>query len=263
MRTRLSVQNTLGPTRYGYALEQVLRSGSRRHLDIGCRDGSWLEELGRRGVTDLHGVDVNEDAILAAKKLRPELDLRYVPDTRRLPYADRSFDSVSLMDVLEHVDEPYQHGLLDEIHRVLDARGTFVITAPQQHVFSFLDTGNFKFRFKRLHRWWYTRKHGASMYHYKYVENPFGLVGDVMASKAWHEHFSRARLEALLREHGFDVVDVDGAGLFYRTLDIPRLAIPIRRVQQMIRRIQLWDSARFESKDIYVTCRRNAADAVA
>jgi SAM-dependent methyltransferase len=255
MRTSRSTLNPFGESRHGYALEQVRAAGSHAHLDIGCFDGAFLQALAVLGVETLCGVDVNEDALSEGRPRFPALELIHVADTRSLPFADGRFDSVTLLDVLEHMAEDHQGVLLAEVRRVLRPGGIFVVTVPGQHVFSALDLGNLKFRFPRLHRRWYTRRHGADAYRYRYVDNPFGLVGDVSGEKRWHEHFSADRLGSLLEAAGFEVVDVDGSGLFMRPLRIGRLVSPgpLRRV---LDGLLVRDAGRFASANLFVTARR-------
>jgi len=123
---------------------------------------------------------------------------------------------VTSLDVLEHVHK--QAELLAELNRVLTERGKLIVTMPGQHLFSFLDMGNFKFLFPRLHRWYYCLRHSRDDYEYRYVSNPDGLIGDISARKSWHEHFSREKLSKLLAEAGFSVIDFDGAGFFSRVI---------------------------------------------
>ena len=94
-----------------------------------------------------------------------------------------------------------------------------IVTLPRQHLFSFLDIGNLKFRFPKLHRWYYCKKYSREDYEYRYVSNPDGLTGDISAEKYWHEHFSRAKLEKLLNNCGFAVVDFGGAGFFCQVIN--------------------------------------------
>jgi SAM-dependent methyltransferase len=257
MRTSASTLNPFGASRHGYALERIRAAGSRCHLDIGCYDGAFLQALTPLQVERLCGVDVNEDAVSEGRPRYPALELRHVPDTRSLPFGDGTFDSVSLLDVLEHMAADDQRALLAEVRRVLRPGGIFVVTVPGRHVFSALDLGNLKFRFPRLHRVWYTRRHGADAYRYRYVDNPFGLVGDVSGDKRWHEHFSADGLGALLAAAGFEVVDVDGSGLFMRPLRIARMLSP-GPVRRGFDRLLARDAERFASANLFVTARRPA-----
>jgi SAM-dependent methyltransferase len=252
MRTARSEANPFGPGRHAYAWERVRAARSRAHLDIGCYDGAFLASLGSLGVRRLVGVDVEGDAIANGRQRFPELELVHVPDTRTLPFDDVSFDSVSLLDVLEHLSLSDQEALLGEVRRVLRPGGAFIVTVPRRHALSVLDLGNLKFRFPRLHRRWYSLRHGAEAYEQRYGANPFGLVGDVSAEKGWHEHFSPAGLNALLAASGMALVDVDGAGRFLRLIVPVRLLAP-GRLRPGVTRLIEWDAARFADANLFAT----------
>ena len=99
--------------------------GSRgRILDIGCGTGTMLDELGRFG--DVHGVDTEPAAVeFCLDHDHPQVAL-YSGD--RLPHADGSFDVVTMLDVIEHVDD--DQTILGEARRVLRPGGLAMITVP-------------------------------------------------------------------------------------------------------------------------------------
>src|SRR5262249_153832 len=68
-------------------------------LDVGCGDGAIARRLGEAaGARRIAGVDV---------QLRPECAIEVKEyDGLKLPFADRSFDAVSIVDVLHHCSEP-------------------------------------------------------------------------------------------------------------------------------------------------------------
>ncbi|MCA1815669.1 MAG: class I SAM-dependent methyltransferase [Acidobacteria bacterium] len=102
-----------------------LPSGARpRILDVGCGTGANLEMLARFG--DAHGVDVSEDALGFCRE-------RGLSDVRRgaaesLPFEDESFDLVTALDVVEHLDDDAAG--LAEMRRVLKPGGRALLFVP-------------------------------------------------------------------------------------------------------------------------------------
>ncbi|MCP8883984.1 methyltransferase domain-containing protein [Devosia sp. XJ19-1] len=81
------------------ALAEAIPDGPGRVLDLGCGDGQVAVALmQRRADLRLEGVDV---------LVRP---VTHIPVTQYdgsvLPFADRSFDHVTIVDVLHHTDDP-------------------------------------------------------------------------------------------------------------------------------------------------------------
>lgn len=254
MRTVLSRDNPAGYSRAGYAWEKV-PVGAEAHLDFGCHDGGFLGQLARKGNRRLVGVDVCREAIERGRGRYPQLELLHVGDAGRLPFADASFDSISILDVIEHVAD--QTRVLDELHRLLKPDGLLIVTVPGQYAFSFLDLGNLKFRFPRLHRWAYCCVRSRAEYEARYAANADGLIGDVEVGKAWHEHFTRESLRTLLGRSGFEVAEWDGSGFFGRPIHV--VALPakwVRPVARLLAPIHRADARLFSSMNLYCTARK-------
>jgi len=254
MKTKITPENPFRYDRYGFAW-QTTPPNSQGHLDFGCYHGSFLKTLQKKGIRQLVGADISTDAVRIAKEKFPNLELISLVQTVPLPFDDERFSSITLLDVIEHVYE--QSALLDELHRVLTNDGLLIVTVPGKHVFSFLDRGNFKFRFPRLHRWYYIRTHSQDQYHKRYVANPNGLIGDISAKKQWHEHFSRATLNALLRKSGFAVVCFDGTGLFSRPIGhIGYFLQRVKPLKYFFDKILELDAQMFESTNLFCLARK-------
>lgn len=104
-------------------------AGSRSHLDIGCSTGALLgvaSELSP-GIK-LAGCDLSRERLAEAATLIPTARLDLVDANKSLPYADDEFDSVTCLEVLEHLDAPGV--LLKEIWRTLRPGGVALITTP-------------------------------------------------------------------------------------------------------------------------------------
>lgn len=98
--------------------------GRPRILDYGTGTGTMLDVL--RGFGDAQGVDADERAV-AFCHARGEALVRRL-DHGALPFCDASFDLLTALDVLEHIDD--DRGTLREIARVLAPGGRLVVTVP-------------------------------------------------------------------------------------------------------------------------------------
>jgi SAM-dependent methyltransferase len=255
VRTRLTPQNPHGYDRHGFAWEHVL-NGGEAYLDFGCYEGAFLHSLGGKGIAWLVGVEISRDAVATAHRRFPGLEVIHISKGVPLPFAAGTFSSIAVLDVIEHVHE--QTALLDELNRVLQGGGPLIVTVPGRHVFSVLDLGKLKFRFPRLHRWFYLRDHPVEEYERRYLCNPDGLIGDISAEKRWHEHFSMSGLDRLLRRSGFDAVEFDGAGFFERLISPFDLALQrIGPVRRLLRRLVPRDARWFASANLFCVARRS------
>lgn len=100
-----------------------------RILDIGCRYGSFLHNLGQAGHTDLHGLDIDPAAVERGAGAYPELAGRlHAYDGSALPFPDASFDVVTMFDVIEHIGpiEAY----LKDVRRILRPGGRLIFQTP-------------------------------------------------------------------------------------------------------------------------------------
>jgi SAM-dependent methyltransferase len=93
-------------------------SKESRVLDAGCGEGVLVEEFRQAGF-QIEGIDLNYESEHVKHG-----------DLRQLPYPDRTFDVVLLLDVFEHIEFSDQTKVLSEIHRVLRSEGTLLATIP-------------------------------------------------------------------------------------------------------------------------------------
>ena len=101
-----------------------LNSQEPRILDIGCGTGANLEMLSEFGKAE--GVDVSAEA-LAFCQARGLQNVRQ-GEAERLPYEDNSFDLVTGLDVVEHLDNDAAG--LQEMRRVLRPGGRALLFVP-------------------------------------------------------------------------------------------------------------------------------------
>lgn len=106
-------------------LPYILEHRNCRLLDIGC---GWEARFLRSAEPYISaGVGIDFKAPLFCEgKIRTERLLL----TDSLPYKDASFDVVTMLAVLEHLDQPM--ALLREIRRVLAPDGRLILTVPSK-----------------------------------------------------------------------------------------------------------------------------------
>ena len=125
MRTRDDFYQPGIPARPGEHYRAFVRF-ARRHagnavLDLGCGFGAYSSALANEGLKCV-GCDINLDYLRTAAKQ----GLPVVSVDSALPFSDRSFDSVLVFEVLEHVGNV--ETVLSEAFRV--ARRNVLITVP-------------------------------------------------------------------------------------------------------------------------------------
>jgi len=109
---------------------QITLPPQAKILDVGCGTGGNLEFLGEYG--EVTGVDPSETALeIASKKMKGTVVRGSLPD--QLPFSRESFDLITLLDVLEHVENDDR--ALTAIASLLKPGGFLCLTVP---AFSFL-----------------------------------------------------------------------------------------------------------------------------
>jgi SAM-dependent methyltransferase len=153
-------------------------------LDIGCSAGYHVRHLVRKAGRVV-AIDVDRVALEVARRRVKSSRVTFLHyDGKTLPFADASFDSVSMLDVLEHVtDRPT---LVSEIARVLRPGGTWTVTVPYRGALAWLSPENMAADHPRL----------------------FSFISGLFKPQIWirghnatgqrHHHFSVSDLKALV-----------------------------------------------------------------
>jgi 2-polyprenyl-3-methyl-5-hydroxy-6-metoxy-1,4-benzoquinol methylase len=145
-------------------------------LDLGCGDGWMTVELAELGARPT-GVEIARAAVERAQRRHPQLTFTLAPVDGPLPIDDNAFDVVWSSEVIEHVADTARW--LSEAHRVLRPKGRLLVTTPNHSRLRLLVAG---------------------------IEPYSEPLGD-------HLHLYSARsLREVLREFGFDEIEVHGEG---------------------------------------------------
>lgn len=92
-------------------------------LDLGCGDGLLLSLLKEKGITG-SGLDISEKGVTKAREKGLSVDL--FDFSNKLPFPDNTFDTVIMLDLLEHLYDP--EFLLREATRV--SRANVIVGVP-------------------------------------------------------------------------------------------------------------------------------------
>ncbi len=105
-------------------------------LDVGCGGGLLTNALALDGHT-VSGIDLSEQSIKIAKEKDTTKRVHYeVANAYKLPFPDQSFDVVTAMDILEHVENPSL--LIKEASRVLKPSGLFFFHTFNRNPLSYI-----------------------------------------------------------------------------------------------------------------------------
>lgn len=104
------------------------RAGVESLLDAGCGNGFFCHWISRKvKLARVAGSDLSAKRMALAKTRYPDLEFS-AGDITKLPFPDRSFDVVTCIEVLEHLEDPLP--ALKELLRV--ARRYVVVTVPDR-----------------------------------------------------------------------------------------------------------------------------------
>ncbi len=110
--------------RITYSLLQRQRK-SGKILDVGCSAGYFLKEAHLHG-WEAHGIEYSADTASIAARI-PGLSIQ-CGTLENSNYEPKSFDVISLWDVIEHLTDPV--GMTNSVHRILRDDGILAISTP-------------------------------------------------------------------------------------------------------------------------------------
>ena len=101
----------------------IIKSEKRgRVLDLGCARGSYSIKIKEMGY-DVVAADAHSDFLY-----KDEIEFRLCDATKKLPFPNDSFDYVLLVELVEHLRNPYF--LMNEINRILRKGGKVILSTP-------------------------------------------------------------------------------------------------------------------------------------
>lgn len=152
-------------------------SGTGKLLDVGCCKGDLRNYL-PQGI-EYYGVDSDSNNFQNFTKH----DL----NSKRLPYADKTFDMINCSAVLEHLFYPYE--ILSELFRVLKDNGILLVSLPNDRGLN----GIFGVLFGKIHS--YDRS--VSSHHWRFsidtarefVRKKFNIINERPAFGPFYEKY--------------------------------------------------------------------------
>jgi ubiquinone/menaquinone biosynthesis C-methylase UbiE len=102
---------------------------SSQHLDFGCGPGTLMGLLPPK--VSAIGVDIAEAQITYAREHYRGSGKEFIKlDSERLPFPSHTFDSISCIEVIEHLDAVTTDTVFAEFLRVLKPSGKLIVTTP-------------------------------------------------------------------------------------------------------------------------------------
>ena len=120
-------KNSTGAEIYKIIEKYRLNPQELKLLDAGCGLGGIIVACENHNIKAI-GIDIDKDAIAIARQRVKNPENILIADGENLPFKNNSFDIVTSIVTIEHVQNPRKY--LSEAFRVLKNNGVFIIYAP-------------------------------------------------------------------------------------------------------------------------------------
>ena len=105
-------------------------------LDIACGSGYGSDYLLTAGAHSVLGIDISAETISYCRTHYSDKRLHFaVGDVGKIPLYDKKIDLVVSMETIEHIDEITQNIFLNEVKRVFNPEGIFIVSTPNSLVY--------------------------------------------------------------------------------------------------------------------------------
>lgn len=167
-------------------LAQALK-GAEQVLDLGCGSGGSMPVLRAAGIRSVWGIDPSPYLLQLAAKLNPGAQLIHGVG-EDIPVPDASMDGVNVCFVFHEIPPQHLRRVLSELQRIVKPGGKLAVLEPSVVQMS-------------ASAWQLWRGFGWRGLYFKWLA---GHVFEPFVA-AWHKQ----DFQALLREHGFEVLEDD------------------------------------------------------
>ena len=122
---------TMAPAIVRYIKKKGLLKGNV--LDYGCGAGHLLEQMLKEPNANFYGLDFSADSIDETKRRtlnKPNLNELLLVDALPTHFSDEQFNSITLIETIEHLQDEALHETMQELFRILKPNGKIFITTP-------------------------------------------------------------------------------------------------------------------------------------
>ena len=99
----------------------------RRILDVGCWKGDLTARIAEKTGASVTGVDILRESLMEARRKHPGMRFE-VRDVLKKPFPRNSFDCITFLEVIEHVENPAE--FVKAFHGMLEPDGFLVVSTP-------------------------------------------------------------------------------------------------------------------------------------
>jgi 2-polyprenyl-3-methyl-5-hydroxy-6-metoxy-1,4-benzoquinol methylase len=108
----------------------------KKVLDVGCGFG-WFEEYAlKKGVKEIAGIEISKEDLETVGQIRDKRLILKVGTALKIPFEDKSFDTVVAWEVIEHIPNDTENKMFKEVSRVLKNNGAFYLSTPHDALLS-------------------------------------------------------------------------------------------------------------------------------